>query len=157
MGVDNGKCLQYAVFYYIGKVYCIRGGEEQCKLGSSQFTWSSNPDCYTYTEHGSKNHCDGLCDFRVPNKQVPYYSIPENWRKYLIYLLDSYFSELPQYAFIKNILYLHPKVIVPSSTSEPWYDCVPVGRNTLSSMVKEMCAEAGLEDKKKTIAYGQPA
>ena len=38
MGVDNGKCLQRASFYYIGKVFCIRGGEEQRKLGPSQFT-----------------------------------------------------------------------------------------------------------------------
>ena len=117
-------------------------------MGPSQFTRSSNPDCYTYTEHGSKNHSGGLSDLRVPNKQVPCYSIPENRPKCLVYLLDLYFSKLPEYAFVKDILYLRPRVIVPSSTSEPWYDCVSVGCNTLSSMVKEMCAEAGLEDKK---------
>ena len=33
---------------------CVRGGEEQCRLGPSQFVRSENPDCYTYTEHGSK-------------------------------------------------------------------------------------------------------
>ena len=66
----------------------------------------------------------------------------------MVYLLDLYFSKLPEYALVKDILYSRHKVIVPSSTSEPWYDCVPVGYNTLSSMVKEMCIEAGLQDKK---------
>ena len=29
LGVDSPKSLQQMVFYYIGKRYCIRGGEEQ--------------------------------------------------------------------------------------------------------------------------------
>ena len=36
--------LQRAVFYYIGKVCCIRGGEEQRNLKQSQFKRYSNPD-----------------------------------------------------------------------------------------------------------------
>ena len=31
------KALQRAVFFYIGKHFCIRGGEEQRRLGPSQF------------------------------------------------------------------------------------------------------------------------
>jgi hypothetical protein len=31
------------VFYYIGKIFCIRGGEEQRKLGPSQLVRSNDP------------------------------------------------------------------------------------------------------------------
>ena len=55
-----------------------------------------------------KNHSGGLSDLRVPNKQVPCYSIPENRPKCLVYLLDLYFSKVPEYAFVKDILYLRP-------------------------------------------------
>ena len=41
------KGLQRAVFYYVGKHFCIRGGSEQRSLGPSYFIQSSNPDCYT--------------------------------------------------------------------------------------------------------------
>ena len=53
LNVTEPKGLQQAVFYYVGKVYCIRGGEEQRCLKPSQFVRSSDPDGYTYTEHGS--------------------------------------------------------------------------------------------------------
>ena len=55
ISILNPKALQLAVFFYIGKNFCIRGGEEQRRLGPSQFIRSSDPDCYTYVEHGSKN------------------------------------------------------------------------------------------------------
>lgn len=55
LNVSDPKGLQQAVFYYVGKVYCIRGGEEQTALKPSQFVRSREPDCYTYIEHGSKN------------------------------------------------------------------------------------------------------
>lgn len=36
---------------YIGKRFCIRGGEEMRKLGPSQIKRTHDPNCYTYTEH----------------------------------------------------------------------------------------------------------
>ena len=62
LGVDNPKSLQRAVFYFVGKRFCIRGGalscvSEQRALGPSNFICSYDPDCITYVEHGSKNYC----------------------------------------------------------------------------------------------------
>ena len=51
LSVNSPVGLQRAVFFYVGK---RRGGEEQRKLGPSQFKRSFNPDCYTFIEHGSK-------------------------------------------------------------------------------------------------------
>ena len=44
-----------SAFDYIGKCFCIRGGEEQRQLGPSHFIHITEPDCYTYVEQGSKN------------------------------------------------------------------------------------------------------
>jgi len=63
--------LKRTVFYYVGKVFCICGGEEQRKLGPLQFIRSENPDYYTYVEHGSKNRSGGPSQLRVENKIVP--------------------------------------------------------------------------------------
>ena len=56
-GVLNTKTpdgLQKAVFYYLGKVCCLRGGQEQRNLKLSQFTRLHNPERYIYTEQFQK-------------------------------------------------------------------------------------------------------
>ena len=136
------KSLQRAVFYYIGKRFCIRGGEEQRKLGPSQFLRTENPDCYTYVEHGSKNRNGGIGQVRQENKCVHCYSVPDKAPQCLVFLLDLYFSKLPKYAFEKDILYCRPKTKTP--LEGPWYDFSPVGRNKLGTMVKDMCQDAGI-------------
>lgn len=146
IGIDTPKQLQRAVFYYIGKCYCIRGGEEQRKLCPSQFVRSSDPDCYTYMEHGSKNITGGLAQLKQDNKRVPCYAVPGSIPRCLVYLLDLYLGKLPLYAFQANVLYCRPKKDTPNGESA-WYDSVPVGKNTLGTMVRDMCAEAGIEKK----------
>ena len=145
---DNPQSLQYAVFFYVGKVFCIRGGEEQRRLGPSQLVRSNDPDCYTYIEHGSKNRTGGLLQLRVDNKTVPCYAIPESSPRCLVHLLDTYLAKLPSLAFEKDILYLRPKASTPKYPKEPWYNRMPVGKNTLASYVKTMCQKAGIQGSK---------
>ena len=57
--------LQRAVFFYIGKVFCIRGGCEQRALGPSNFRFDDNQECVTYVEHGSKNRAGGIDTLRL--------------------------------------------------------------------------------------------
>ena len=54
---------------------------------------------------------------------------------------------LPKYAFEQDIFYLRPKSSVPTNESEPWYECIAVGKNSLASMVKRMRQDAGIEEK----------
>ena len=56
-------------------------------------------------------------------------------------------KKLPKYAFENDILYLRPKSYTPEDLDAPWYEEVAVGKNTLSVMVKEMCAEAKIDMK----------
>ena len=140
LGIDTPKQLQRAVFFYIGKRFCIRGGKEQRKLGPSQFVRTTNPDCFTYIEHGSKNISGSDAQLRVENKNVPCYPVPEERPRCLVYLLDLYFEKLPLFAFDKDVLYCRPKADAPAGIS--WYEASPVGKNKLSAMVKDMCIEA---------------
>ena len=66
-----------------------------------------------YIEHGSKDHCGGLGDLRVENKEVPCHAVRESIPKCLVFLLDLYMKKLPMYAFEKDILYLWPKTFTP--------------------------------------------
>ena len=58
LGTHNPLSLFCAVFFYNGKKFCLRGGEEHRSLKISQFKWFE--DAYVYTENGSKNHSEGL-------------------------------------------------------------------------------------------------
>ena len=137
------KALQRAIFYYVGKHFCVRGGSEQRSLGPSQFVRSSSPDCYTYVEHGSKNRSGGLNQMHLENKRVHCVAIPEKRPVCLVHLLDVYLHRLPSFAFEKDIFYCRPKTFRPSK-DVAWYENVAVGKNKLSSMVADICADAGL-------------
>ena len=106
---------------------------------------SAESDCYTYVEHGSKNHTGGLRHFSVENKQVPCPAVPEDIPKCLVFLLDLYLAKLAQFAFMKDILYLRPELVTPLSDEEPWYDNVPAEKNILGNMVKQMFVDAGID------------
>ena len=128
MGIASPKALQRAVFFYIGKRFCLRGGDEQRNMGPSQFARSSDPDCYTYVEHGSKNRSGGLAQLRNENKCVPCVAVPEQSPRCLVFLLDLYLNKLPQFAFNNDVLYCRPKALTPANDTLPWYESVPVGK-----------------------------
>lgn len=107
LGDHSPLALQRAVFFYAGKSFCLRGGEEQRNLKCSQLVHSSNPDCYTYIEKGSKNIFGA--NPKVANKVVPVYASQQSRPRCLVYLLDVYFSKLPPFAQQKDIFYLRPK------------------------------------------------
>ena len=105
--------LQRAVFFYVGKIFCVCGGQEQRSLTPSQFVRSEEPDCYTYVEHGSKNRSGRPSQLRVENKTVPVYSVLDKVPQCLVFLLDLYLAKLPKYASEKEVFYCRPKTYVP--------------------------------------------
>ena len=56
IGIQSPKALVRAVFFYVGKSLCLRGGQEQRCLSPSQFRREFEPDRYVYIENGSKNY-----------------------------------------------------------------------------------------------------
>lgn len=61
-----------------------------------------------------------------------------------VYLLDLYISKLPKQAKEKNLFYCRPLQSTPKSSTEPWYSAIPIGRNMLQNMVRQMCEEADI-------------
>uniref|UniRef100_A0A1X7V736 Tyr recombinase domain-containing protein n=1 Tax=Amphimedon queenslandica TaxID=400682 RepID=A0A1X7V736_AMPQE len=57
-----------------------------------------------------------------------------------------YLKKLPPIATEKDYFYCKPSPV--ASEDKPWYYPVPVGKNTLGNMVKDMATEAGLSGKK---------
>ena len=147
LGTEQPLQLLRAVFYYVGKRFCVRGGEEQRKLGPSQFIRSHNPDCFTFVEHGSKNRSGTSNELHLKNKVVPCPALPEERPQCLVFLMDLYLSKLPKFAFDADILYLRPKRKASSDLNEAWFDNAAVGKNKLATIVKDMCAEAGIARK----------
>ena len=129
----------------ICKVFCLRGGEEQRGLKSSQLR-STDPDCYTYMENGSKN-LSGI-NLHVPNKIVPLYAQPEKRLRCLVYLLDLYIAKLPLWVKENNVFYCRPATRKELLSLPPWYEVSPVGKEKLRTFVQVMCREAGISDKK---------
>ena len=144
LGRENPKSLLRTVFFLNGKNFCLRGGEEHRALKLSQVKRFSNPDRYEYTEHVSKNRAGGLRQLRVTSKVVPVYSVPEVGEKCHVSVLDFYLSKLPPDAATRDVFYLTPLANVPKDATKPWFSPIPVGRNTLSTMVRGICSDGNI-------------
>ena len=144
IGDDSPLALQRTVFFYVGKAFCLRGGQEQRQLRKSQFVRSFDPDCYTYVEHGSKN-ISGVNTKQV-NKVLPVYASPDARPRCLVYLLVKYFEKFPTDSRVSDLFYLRPKASFMDESV--WYECSPVGVNKLKKYMECMCQEAGIADKK---------
>ena len=77
LNVTTPRGLQNAVFFTIGKLFCLRGGKEHRALKLSQLKRDSNVDKYIYHENVSKNRNGSFKQLHVRSKVVPVYSCPE--------------------------------------------------------------------------------
>ena len=136
--------LLRAVFFYNGKCFCLRGGQEHRDLKLSQL---KKPDRYIYIENSSKNRKGGLQELKLEHKTVPVMADPEAGVRCHVYLLDLYIRKLPSEAIMKDLFYCRP-LQKTSSELQPWYSAVPIGRNMLNQMVALMCETAGISGKK---------
>ena len=135
IGEGSTLSLQRAVFFYVGKCFCLCGGEEQRNLKLSQLVRSFEPDCFTYVENGSNP--------KQVNKVVPVYAVSESQPRCLVYLLDKYLERLPSKAFELDVFYLRPNT--KFEESGPWYVCAPVGKEKIRKYMENMCKEAGIQ------------
>ena len=96
-----------------------------------------------YHEFGSKNRQGGFNSLNSDNKSVRQY---ENISGAICHvkILDKYLQKIPDEARSADNFYLTPVTVLPSDPTKPWFTKVPVGRNTLNKMLKEMCQDAGL-------------
>ena len=144
--------LLNCVFFYNGKNLCLRGGDEHRRLNFSQFKRDTvmvegiEKACYIYTEHGSKNRSGGLGQLHVQNKVVKHFEVLEAGERDYIQILDLYFSMVSKEALDKDNFYVRPLTVFQNG--KLWFSSVPLGKNKLSGMVKEMCMNAGISGNK---------
>ena len=147
MNTTTPRGLLRAVFYTVGKCFCLRGGQEHRNLTISQFERLHDPDSFVYRENASKNKQGGLKQLKMDHKVVEIVTNPVVKERCPVYILDLYFSKLPSKAKENDLFYCRPLEIC-SQTSAPWFAAVAVGKNTLQTMVQDMCKEAGVSGKK---------
>ena len=80
-----------------------------------------------------------MADLRTENKKVPIYNSPRVGDHCHVNILDKYIKKLPEEVKRQYFFYARPRTKQPKNPDEPWYAPVPVGRNILSSMLKDMC------------------
>ena len=148
LNVGTPLGLLRAVFFYNGKCFCLRGGQEHRDLQLSQLKRLYCPDRYMYYENTSKNRKGGLSELQLEHKSFPSYANPDAGVRCHVFLLDLYISKLPKEAVTKDIFYCRQLPSLPTDETKPWYAAVPVGRNVLTKMVATMCAEAGIKGTK---------
>lgn len=105
MGIGNPKALQNAAFYIVGKMFCLRGGTELRNLKPSQIRRMNDPNQYIYNEHVSKTNNGTFKKLHVKSKNVPILENPEAGERCPVFILDMYFSKLPDEAFKKDIFF----------------------------------------------------
>ena len=146
LSVDTSKGLLRAVFFLNGNNFCLCGGIKHRQLKLSQIKRVDDPLSYVYTECASKNCPGGLVQLRVKNKVVPIHAVPEAGEHCHVYVLDRYLEKIPEAAFEKDNFYLQP--VATTKEGQPWFTITPVGRNTLSTMVKTICEDGGVQGNK---------
>ena len=146
IGIFSPKVLLRCVFFYVGKCFCLRGGQELRELKPSQFVRGYNPDSYTYIENGSKNHKGTFGNGKDSNKVVTILAT-DDCPKCVVYLLDLYLNRLPKPPEDMEFFFAKPLDKVPSDRKAPWFHSLPVGKNTLGGLLADICKEAGIEKK----------
>ena len=82
----------------------------------------------------------GFNNLHLENKVVRQYQNLFGSGPCHVQILDAYFANLPLQAKERDVFYLTPNKLAVKS--KPWYSLVPVSRNRLVSMFKDMYAEA---------------
>ena len=79
-----------AAFFVVGKMICLRGGQEHRGLQLSQL--KRYEDRYVYYENTSKNRNGTFKQLRVKSKVVPLFPCPEAGERCPVHILDKYIS-----------------------------------------------------------------
>ena len=159
IGLHSPLALLFAVFYYNGLNFVLRGGQEhrEFKISQLEFRTVSDPDapgkdieCVRYTEHGSKNRPGGRHQLNLENKVVVQYAQLDRGERCHVRMLRLYLSKLHESAFQEDVFYWKPRDNLPDSADEPWYTRKILGHNVLGQLLKRMCGRAGIDSTNKT-------
>ena len=147
LGDYDPHVLLRTVFFLNGRNLALRGGQKQRNLKLSQFV--REKDHWKYIENDSKNFRRGI---RRENRVVCVYPHPELGNRCHFHILETYMTRIPMQAKEKDVFYLTALKVVKWEVGNVWFSLVPVGRNKLDLMVKEMCSRAGISEVKSNLS-----
>ena len=136
LNLDTLQGLLNAVFYYNGKNFVLRGGQEHWDLKLSQLTRLRNPDRYVDVENSSKTRGGGLGQLHLEHKKVSVYASSSTGSRCHVRILNIYISKLSSGAKEKDLFYC--KSLSKPSPYGPWFYCQLYRKNTSSKMVPMM-------------------
>ena len=89
-----------------------------------------------------------MAQLDVSHKVVHQFAHPELGERCHVFILDKYLAKIPDSVKVNDVFYVRPLNKALESDNAPWFSSVPVGKNQLSKMVKDMCSQAQIEGKK---------
>lgn len=162
LSCSTPKGLLRAVYFLNVKHLGLVGGNKHRLLKLSQFKRLNNPPRYTFSytdsspavvEKGStvsfwsRKQSQSQPPSSSPSnsvKTVVLNAVPAKGVRSYVYILDSYLQRIPPEAFGKDTFYLQPLVNTLTTAPHQWYSLNPMGRNSLSRIMREMCVDAGI-------------
>ena len=146
LGTDEPQKLLNTLLFLIGKSFCIRGGEEHRALRPSQFTViparNSEREKLRFTGFVDKTHQGGLKHRKVGQRVVEQHASEERGERCVVKVFKKYMAKRDKDS-ASDVLYLKPRKNVKEE-DVVWYYETPIGHNTLSKVVKNLCAQAGI-------------
>lgn len=150
LGGHSPVSLVNSLLYLNGLHFALRSGQEHRDLTIDQIqiiphNSISKYFILEYTETVSKTNNGGFKHRKLQPKKVRHIDINsvENVERSHALLLQKYLSLRPQNA--SNVFYLTPLAIKNDSVLPSiWYKTTPMGHNTLSKVVKNMCSKSGI-------------
>ncbi|XP_066288271.1 zinc finger MYM-type protein 3-like [Branchiostoma lanceolatum] len=138
ISTNTSMGLSYCVFYYNCKVFGLRGMDEHRRLQIEQYKFGTDVSgkYLLYTGRICKNVQGGLNHRQVDVKRIKQHADNTNERC-VVNLFETYINSLPHQ---QGSFYRRPMV----KSTVPKFTLQPVGKNTLSTYIKTMCAKAGV-------------
>ena len=165
LSTSNPKGLLHAVFFLNSRNFGLCGGRKHRQLKLSQFKRIAYPPryVYTYTQEPVVTIEPGTYTASLKRKSSSSQNNPSTpvekmmavdaamhkGNRCHVHVLDLYLKELPAEAFEKDNFYVQPA----SDTQKHWYLSIPMGKHTLSKMVRDICKDAGVSGE-RTLRAG---
>ena len=148
--LNTSKRLSYTVFYYVGKVFGVRGASEYHQLESEQFSFlADEQESYVqFEERRVETNQGGISQKSYAPRKVHHYEVEGDTCVYKILL--KYLS----FINFTGKLYRRP---LPSHNSEIKFANTHIGRHKLGSYMQSMFAEAGIRTERQRFPTTQHA
>ena len=143
--MNTAKGLSYAAFFYVGKVFGLRGGQEHHSLQVEQFTFHRDEqgNYVKYSERKAKTRQGGLKHKRFQTRTVMHYEISNYICVYKILL--KYISCLE----FSGKFYRRP---IPTFDGQIKFSGAGIGRNTLGKYMQTIFQAAGVNMEGRKIS-----